>query len=167
MRRRPGSPSAAGEVELGLRVSPVAATAVIDAHALRHTPPGGHVHLTADCPGATLRIVVADDGEGILTEHLTHVFDRFYRVDTASWCSRAPFPSHLSRRDWDRLPAGRTGRAAPGRSLVTADFTARMSRITARRRVIRVTVGEDTMVRQDELAVEEPLEILWAVACSR
>ena len=117
--------------------------------------------------GGGSNVLVADDGEGILTEHLTHVFDRFYRVDTASWCSRAPFPSHFSRRDWDRLPAGRTGRAAPGRSLVTADFTARMSRITARRRVIRVTVGEDTMVRQDELAVEEPLEILWAVACSR
>ncbi|MCX7520882.1 formate dehydrogenase accessory sulfurtransferase FdhD [Microbacterium sp. STN6] len=34
-----------------------------------------------------------------------------------------------------------------------------MGRITARRRVARVTVGERTSVREDVLAVEEPLEI--------
>jgi FdhD protein len=34
-----------------------------------------------------------------------------------------------------------------------------MSRITARRRVIRLTVGEAPLVREDFLAVEEPLEI--------
>jgi len=92
-----GSRFVAGGVDLDVRVSPVAATALVDAdadriaqvltnlldNALRHTPPGGHVHVTVDRLGATLRIVVADDGEGILAEHLAHVFDRFYRVDTA------------------------------------------------------------------------------------
>ncbi len=34
-----------------------------------------------------------------------------------------------------------------------------MSRITARRRVIRVTVGDSSVVQEDQLAVEEPLEI--------
>jgi FdhD protein len=34
-----------------------------------------------------------------------------------------------------------------------------MSRITARRRVTRIVVGEDPVVREDVLAVEEPLEI--------
>jgi FdhD protein len=34
-----------------------------------------------------------------------------------------------------------------------------VTRITARRRVIRITVGEATVVHEDELAVEEPLEI--------
>jgi len=87
----------AGGVDLDVQVSPVAATARVDAdadriaqvltnlldNALRHTPSGGHVQVTVDRRGAMLRVVVADDGQGIPAEHLTHVFDRFYRVDTA------------------------------------------------------------------------------------
>jgi len=88
---------ASGGVGLDVRVSPIAATARVDAdadriaqvitnlldNAERHTPSGGHVHITVDRLGAMLRVVVADDGQGIPAEHLTHVFDRFYRVDTA------------------------------------------------------------------------------------
>ena len=53
-------------------------------NALRHTPRGGVVTVTAEVavPGA-VRIVVEDTGEGIEPQHLTHVFERFYRVDTA------------------------------------------------------------------------------------
>ena len=39
--------------------------------------------MTVDRVGARVRIVVADDGQGIPSEHLAHVFDRFYRVDSA------------------------------------------------------------------------------------
>jgi signal transduction histidine kinase len=53
-------------------------------NALRHTPAGGTVSVSA----ATRRtggvsLSVADTGEGIPAEHLAHVFERFYRVDTA------------------------------------------------------------------------------------
>ena len=52
-------------------------------NALRHTSPGGAVTLRAEARGRAVRLVVSDTGEGIGAEHLTHVFERFYRVDTA------------------------------------------------------------------------------------
>lgn len=52
-------------------------------NALRHTPPGGRVDVTSTAGRDDLRIVVADNGDGIVAEHLPHVFERFYRVDAA------------------------------------------------------------------------------------
>jgi two-component system sensor histidine kinase BaeS len=52
-------------------------------NALRHTPPGGRVDVTVTAGRDDLTIVVADNGDGIVAEHLPHVFERFYRVDAA------------------------------------------------------------------------------------
>ena len=52
-------------------------------NALRHTPAGGRVLLAADAVDAWVELVVQDSGEGIPADHLGHVFDRFYRGDTA------------------------------------------------------------------------------------
>lgn len=53
-------------------------------NALRHTPRGGTVTVTSALAGhSRVEIGVADTGDGIAPEHLSHVFDRFYRVDTA------------------------------------------------------------------------------------
>ena len=52
-------------------------------NALRHTPSGGTVHVRVSTDAGQLRVAVRDSGEGIAAEHLPHVFDRFYRVDTA------------------------------------------------------------------------------------
>jgi signal transduction histidine kinase len=53
------------------------------ANAVRHTPRGGRIALRAIPQGADVMLVVEDSGAGIPAEHLPHVFDRFYRVDSA------------------------------------------------------------------------------------
>lgn len=57
-------------------------------NALRHTPAGATVTLSCVRTGRWIELVIDDSGEGIAAEHLAHVFDRFYRVDTARDRSR-------------------------------------------------------------------------------
>jgi two-component system, OmpR family, sensor histidine kinase BaeS len=52
-------------------------------NALRHTPTGGIVNVSAHQRDDQLEIAVADNGEGIALEHLDRVFERFYRIDPA------------------------------------------------------------------------------------
>ena len=59
------------------------------ANAVRHTPAGGHVAVTARRRGATVTIAVTDTGEGMASEQLAHIFERFYRGDTAREADRA------------------------------------------------------------------------------
>jgi histidine kinase len=50
-------------------------------NALQYTPSDGWVRVTAFVGAAVVRFSVADSGIGIDSEHLPHVFTRFYRVD--------------------------------------------------------------------------------------
>jgi signal transduction histidine kinase len=49
-------------------------------NAVRHTPAGGRIVVSAQEEGAAVRFEVADDGEGIPEEYVARVFDRFFRV---------------------------------------------------------------------------------------
>ncbi len=53
------------------------------ANAVRHTPDGGRVAVTASRVDAGVRLRVEDTGPGIPPEHLPLVFDRFYKIDQA------------------------------------------------------------------------------------
>src|SRR5512132_168588 len=52
-------------------------------NALRHTPSGGRVEITAVGRGDEVEVAVTDTGEGIPPELLERVFERFFRVDPA------------------------------------------------------------------------------------
>ena len=81
-------------ISIGLEVDPDLPHAMMDRtrvsqvvdnlleNAIRHTPDGGHVEITAELGRpSTARVTVADSGEGIPPDDLPNVFDRFYRAD--------------------------------------------------------------------------------------
>lgn len=52
-------------------------------NAIKYTPDGGHIRITAGSSEDTVWMDVWDDGIGIPEKDREHIFDRFYRVDKA------------------------------------------------------------------------------------
>jgi signal transduction histidine kinase len=50
-------------------------------NALRHTPSGGSISVSARVVGDSVEIDITDTGEGLTEQELSHVFDRFWRAD--------------------------------------------------------------------------------------
>jgi len=52
-------------------------------NALQHTPEEGQIKVEAVRDGRNIKVVVSDNGKGIAEEHISHLTERFYRVDKA------------------------------------------------------------------------------------
>jgi len=69
----------------GARVAQVLSN--LTGNALKFTPQGGEVRLSATVAGDEIIIAVADTGVGIAAENVAHVFDRFWQAKRASRAS--------------------------------------------------------------------------------
>ena len=81
------------QVRLEMDIGPRALTAQADperlgqvldnflSNAIRYSPAGSAITLSAGRDGDTIAIAVKDQGPGLTEEQLEHVFERFYRVD--------------------------------------------------------------------------------------
>lgn len=54
-------------------------------NAIRYTPEGGRITLSAQSQGEDVIIVVTDNGPGIQEDEITRVFDRFYRIEKSRY----------------------------------------------------------------------------------
>ena len=52
-------------------------------NAVKYTPPGGSIAITAERDGRTARVVVSDSGAGIPIELRERVWERFFRIDAS------------------------------------------------------------------------------------
>jgi signal transduction histidine kinase len=69
-------------------------------NAIRYTPVDGRVSVDLETDDTALRIKVSDTGVGIPPEAAPHVFERFYRVDSARSREQGGFGLGLSIVKW-------------------------------------------------------------------
>ena len=52
-------------------------------NAIKHTPPGTHVLVSAECRAGEFALTIEDDGPGLAENELPNLFDRFWQADPA------------------------------------------------------------------------------------
>jgi len=91
--KRLGAKAQAKRISLDLELTPDLPPVLVDedraiqiltnltGNALQYTPEGGRITISAKRINDEAQISVRDTGSGIPPQHLSHIFDRFYRVD--------------------------------------------------------------------------------------
>jgi signal transduction histidine kinase len=105
-------------------------------NAIVHTPPGTRVVVCARREGPLGVLEVADDGPGIPTEHLPHVFDRFYRIE-GGLVSGSGLGLAIARELAERMGGTLDVQSRPGRTV----FTMRLPATAAAARAAEVVAG--------------------------
>ena len=88
-------------------------------NALRHTPPGTDVEITAGRDDGHVRIAVADSGPGLEEMTRRHAFERFYTADGASGSGLG---LAIAKELAERMDGGITLNSRPGRTVFTLDL---------------------------------------------
>jgi len=92
-------------------------------NAIQYNRPGGEVHVKLETAGGVVVLTVADNGQGIPTEDLPRVFERFYRADKSRSTGGNGLGLAISKAIVEAH--GGTIEAASG-ALAGATFTARL-----------------------------------------
>ncbi len=58
-------------------------------NAIKYTPPGGSVYLSLSRIGDNARVIVRDTGQGISSEDIPHIFERFFRAEKSRTRSKS------------------------------------------------------------------------------
>ncbi len=83
-------------------------------NALKFTPKDGCVTVRARTEGGAVEVSVADSGDGILPEHLPHIFERFFKADTSRASSGTGLGLALAKHTVQALGGSIKAESEPG-----------------------------------------------------
>ena len=93
-------------------------------NAIRHTPPGTSVRVSASRADDRVALAVEDDGPGIAPVAANHVFERFYRGDTGGRASGSGLGLAIARELAEAMQGEIDLSSEPGRTVFTLSLPA-------------------------------------------
>ena len=93
-------------------------------NAIRHTPAGTSVRLSASRADDRVALAVEDDGPGIAPIAANHVFERFYRGDTGGRASGSGLGLAIARELAEAMQGEIDLSSEPGRTVFTLSLPA-------------------------------------------
>jgi signal transduction histidine kinase/CheY-like chemotaxis protein len=126
-------------------------------NAVKFTPAGGHVTISASHDGERVRVTVADTGQGIAPDFLAHAFDRFAQADTSNARMHGGLGLGLAIvKDLARLHGGSVRAASDGLGKGAA-FTVELPLVSTQTLAGRVPEEETSPWGHDVPALEAAL----------